>query len=89
MKGFFMANKRHPMLVRLWRDPVWRAVLFQVLLILAVVAMVAWVVNNTLSNLEHRGISTGFDFYPSLQVLALSRRWWSTTKAIPLAEPFW
>ncbi|WP_257291446.1 amino acid ABC transporter permease [Endozoicomonas sp. ONNA1] len=57
-----MANKRHPMLVRLWRDPVWRAVLFQVLLILAVVAMVAWVVNNTLSNLEHRGISTGFDF---------------------------
>ncbi|WP_448218054.1 amino acid ABC transporter permease [Endozoicomonas sp. 2B-B] len=50
------------MLVRLWRDPVWRAVLFQVLLILAVVAMVAWVVNNTLSNLEHRGISTGFDF---------------------------
>ncbi|MGI9283354.1 MAG: amino acid ABC transporter permease [Endozoicomonas sp.] len=50
------------MFVRLWRDPVWRAVLFQVLLILAVVAVVGWVVNNTLSNLEQRGISTGFDF---------------------------
>ncbi|KEQ19011.1 amino acid ABC transporter permease [Endozoicomonas numazuensis] len=57
-----MDNKRQPMLVRLWRDPVWRAIFFQVLLILAVVAMVGWVVNNTLSNLEQRGISTGFDF---------------------------
>ncbi len=50
------------MVVKLWRDPLWRAVFFQVLLILAVVAVVAWVVNNTLSNLEQRGISTGFDF---------------------------
>ncbi|WP_062264849.1 amino acid ABC transporter permease [Endozoicomonas arenosclerae] len=50
------------MWVRLWRDPVWRAVFFQVLLILGVVAVVAWVINNTLTNLEHRGISTGFDF---------------------------
>jgi general L-amino acid transport system permease protein len=50
------------MFVRLWRDPAWRAVFFQVLLILGVIALGAWIINNTLNNLEHRGISTGFDF---------------------------
>ncbi|MRI34082.1 amino acid ABC transporter permease [Endozoicomonas sp. OPT23] len=50
------------MLLRLWRDPAWRAVFFQVLLIALVFLGGAWIVNNTLTNLESRGISTGFDF---------------------------
>ena len=50
------------MFIRLWRDAAWRAILFQLILIVAVVALGGWIVNNTLTNLEHRGISTGFDF---------------------------
>lgn len=50
------------MLSRLWRDSGWRAILFQTLLILAVLVVGGWIVNNTLTNLEHRGISTGFGF---------------------------
>ena len=50
------------MLLRLWRDPTWRSVFFQVLLIATVILGGAWIVNNTLTNLESRGISTGFDF---------------------------
>ncbi|MBO1520201.1 amino acid ABC transporter permease [Oceanisphaera pacifica] len=45
-----------------WRDPAKRALLFQFLL-LAFVALVLWfIVSNTFSNLETRGITTGFDF---------------------------
>ncbi len=50
------------MLLRLWRDSAWRAVLFQVLLISLVLLFGGWIVDNTLTNLENRGISTGFDF---------------------------
>ncbi|MGI9274992.1 MAG: amino acid ABC transporter permease [Endozoicomonas sp.] len=49
-------------LFRLWRDPLWRSIFFQVLLIVTVIATGAWIINNTLTNLEHRGISTGFGF---------------------------
>ena len=49
-------------MLRLWRDPLWRSIFFQVLLVVAVIAAGGWIVKNTLTNLEHRGISTGFDF---------------------------
>ena len=57
-----MNNNNIMFLLRLWRDPVWRSVLFQTLLIIAVLGFGVWIVNNTLTNLEHRGISTGFGF---------------------------
>ncbi len=39
-----------------------RAILYQVITAAAVVAFVAWITNNTLQNLEARGIATGFEF---------------------------
>lgn len=39
-----------------------RAVLFQVLLVLAIVAFGYYLLNNTLQNMEQRGITTGFGF---------------------------
>lgn len=47
---------------KFWRDPAKRALLFQ-LLLLGTVALVLWfMISNTFSNLETRGITTGFDF---------------------------
>ena len=46
----------------LWRRPIFRSVVFQVLLVLALVSFGYYLFDNTLSNLEQRGISTGFGF---------------------------
>ncbi len=46
----------------LWRDASIRPLIMQAVVVLLVVAMGAWVINNTMNNLETRGISTGFDF---------------------------
>jgi general L-amino acid transport system permease protein len=45
-----------------WNNPKYRALFFQALLIVGLVYFFYSVVNNTLSNMESRGISTGFDF---------------------------
>jgi len=46
----------------LWRRPVFRSVVFQVLLVLALIYAGNYLFTNTLHNLEQRGISTGFGF---------------------------
>ncbi|WP_417598647.1 amino acid ABC transporter permease [Oceanospirillum sp.] len=45
-----------------WHDPAKRAILFQSLLVIAVLGFVGMIVQNTLHNLESRGITTGFAF---------------------------
>jgi general L-amino acid transport system permease protein len=45
-----------------WNDPRLRSLLFQALFLAAVLGLIAFVVHNTLANLESRGISTGFAF---------------------------
>ncbi|RDB44555.1 ABC transporter permease subunit [Halomonas sp. DQ26W] len=45
-----------------WRDRAKRALIFQVLLIAAVVAFLLYIVGNTQANLAARGITTGFGF---------------------------
>ena len=49
-------------LSRLWRNADSRPLLMQALVVLVVLLLVVWVINNTMNNLEHRGISTGFGF---------------------------
>jgi len=51
-----------PVKAALWRTPVFRSVVFQVLLVLVIVYVGNSLLNNTLYNLQQRGISTGFDF---------------------------
>jgi general L-amino acid transport system permease protein len=48
-----------------WRDPRIRALVFQALFLIAVVALAVNIVANTLANMESRGISTGFGFLES------------------------
>jgi general L-amino acid transport system permease protein len=45
-----------------WNDPRVRAAVYQALLIVVVLAAAAYLVSNTLSNLERRNIRTGFGF---------------------------
>ena len=48
--------------VKFWRDPSKRALLFQLLLLSAVAVALWFIISNTLTNLETRGITTGFGF---------------------------
>lgn len=48
--------------VKFWNDPAKRALLFQILLILVLGSFIWFIVDNTLNNLEQRGITTGFSF---------------------------
>ena len=45
-----------------WNDPKYRALFFQIVLIIGLGYFIVSIVNNTLSNMESRGISTGFAF---------------------------
>ena len=45
-----------------WNDPRVRAVIFQVLVLGGILLFGVYIVNNTLVNMESRGISSGFDF---------------------------
>ncbi len=48
--------------VPLWRQPAVRAILFQILLVLGILAFGYYLLSNTLTNMERRGITTGFGF---------------------------
>lgn len=48
--------------VALWRNPTFRAYVLQGVLLAALVALIGFIVANTMANLEARGISTGFGF---------------------------
>ena len=48
---------------RPWNDPTVRAVVYQVVLIAAVVGVGAYLVSNTLDNLARRNIRTGYGFF--------------------------
>ena len=49
-------------LLRLWRDATLRPLLMQALVVIAVIMLGGWIINNTITNLGSRGITTGFDF---------------------------
>ena len=46
----------------IWNDRRYRAVFYQVLVLAGVLLFGAYIVNNTLENMERRGIASGFDF---------------------------
>ncbi len=46
----------------MWRDPRTRAIIYQILVLGGVILLVAYLVSNTMANLEARSIRTGFGF---------------------------
>jgi general L-amino acid transport system permease protein len=55
-------NNLSPSNPPIWRNTKYRALFFQVVIVCIVAYLLITIVNNTLINLEARGISTGFDF---------------------------
>lgn len=55
-------NGLKPSKAPIWNDPKYRALFFQLLLIGGLAYFIISIVGNTLSNMESRGISTGFAF---------------------------
>lgn len=53
------------LVARLWNDPTTRSRIFQVLIAIAVIWFLWSIFQNTLANMERRGITTGFDFLSS------------------------
>ena len=51
-----------PPTLSLWNNPAFRAIVYQVFAIAAVVLVAAYLVNNTMVNLEQRQIRSGFEF---------------------------
>ncbi|MEH6575635.1 MAG: amino acid ABC transporter permease [Amphritea sp.] len=47
---------------KFWNDPRKRSLLFQILLLCGIGMVFYTIINNTLTNLDQRGITTGFDF---------------------------
>src|SRR5499427_11162220 len=53
---------RRPPRPPVWRNPALRGLIFQVLFVAAVLALVAFLVHNTLVNLRRQNIASGFGF---------------------------
>ena len=47
---------------RIWTDERYRGVVFQILLVLALAAFFAFIVLNTIANLQRANLSSGYDF---------------------------
>jgi general L-amino acid transport system permease protein len=48
--------------VKFWNDPEKRSIIFQVIAMALVIGGFYYIINNALTNMEQRGITTGFDF---------------------------
>ncbi len=57
-----MAQSRKSSSISWWNNAQYRAIFFQILLVLGVALFFLFIIRNTLHNLEQRGIATGFGF---------------------------
>src|SRR5215510_1328903 len=59
--------------VPFWRDPRVRSIIFQVVVLVALALFVAWIINNTATNLQKRGVASGFDFLWNISGFPISQ----------------
>jgi general L-amino acid transport system permease protein len=71
-----------------WRDETTRAILYQVLVAGAVIALVSLLIGNTLDNLARRSIATGFNFLEYPASFAISETMISYSPADSYARAF-
>ncbi|NJN53233.1 MAG: amino acid ABC transporter permease, partial [Gammaproteobacteria bacterium] len=76
------------MIVRLWTDPRLRAWLWQILALAAVAWFLVAIVANTLTNLESRGITSGFSFLDSTAGFGVTMSLIPYTEASSLGRAF-
>jgi general L-amino acid transport system permease protein len=72
-----------------WRDPRVRAIIYQVLTLLGVVLFFAYIVNNTIENLDRQGIASGFDFLERPAGFAIPQTLIEYNELSPNSRVFW
>ena len=73
----------------LWNDPRVRAIAYQILTLAGVVLFCAYIVNNTLVNLERQGIASGFGFLDKPAGFGIPQTLIDYTELSPNARVFW
>ena len=73
----------------LWRDPRVRAIAYQILTLLGVVLFFAYIVNNTINNLERQGIASGFDFLDKPAGFGIPQTLIEYNELSPNSRVFW
>lgn len=72
-----------------WNNPKLRALFFQIVVLLAVVAFGAFIVHNTLLNLDKRGIKTGFEFLHNEAGFGILQTLIPYSESSPFIMTFW
>jgi general L-amino acid transport system permease protein len=72
-----------------WNDPRVRSVVYQILTLVGVVAFVAYLVHNTMVNLERQGIASGFGFLHKPAGFAISQHLIDYSERSPNSQVFW
>jgi general L-amino acid transport system permease protein len=80
------ATRVAPPRTSIWNDPAIRSVLYQVMVLGAVVALVAYLVKNTIDNLERQKIASGFGFLSREAGFAISESLIAYSPASSYAE---
>jgi general L-amino acid transport system permease protein len=72
-----------------WNDPRVRSVVYQILTLVGVVAFIAYLVHNTMLNLERQGIASGFGFLQKPAGFAISQTLIDYSPRSPNSRVFW
>jgi general L-amino acid transport system permease protein len=72
-----------------WRDPRVRAIIYQVLTLLGVVLFFAYIVNNTIENLDRQGIASGFGFLERPAGFGIPQTLIAYNELSPNSRVFW
>lgn len=59
--------------VPFWRDPRVRSVAFQIIVLVALALFISFIIHNTATNLQKRGIASGFDFLSNISGFPISQ----------------
>jgi general L-amino acid transport system permease protein len=84
-EGLDAAPASHP----LWRDPRVRAIAYQVLTLLGVIAFAAFIINNTIENLGRQGIASGFGFLDKPAGFGIPQSLIEYNQLSPNSRVFW
>jgi len=80
---------RAPAAPTLWRDPRVRAIAYQILTLLGVIAFAAYIINNTMENLDRQGIASGFGFLDDPAGFGIPQTLIPYTQLSPNMRVFW
>jgi len=72
-----------------WNDPRVRAIVYQVLTLAVVILFFAYIVNNTLINLQRQGIASGFGFLDKAAGFGIPQSLIHYTERSPNSRVFW